>query len=222
MRGNYHAAHSPWFVCLDYDRAVDVIVGERAADQRRAGCGLSAATSSDRSTPPDQPAAPTASGPSMYLNGASYVNVPNASLPAIGSGDFTLEAWIYPTNVTGFHAVLAKWYAAGFWFGIVQRQAALLSRQHARLSKAPPPFPINRWTHIAVYSYYDALRQRLFRRVLSSTATLTGSTCTPARPRSAARMICTSATIKTSNTSSATLPKPASGTAHAARESTAP
>ena len=62
----------------------------------------------DRSTPPDQPAQPTASGPAMYLNGASDVNVPNASLPVIGSGDFTLEAWVYPTNVTGFHAVLAN------------------------------------------------------------------------------------------------------------------
>src|SRR5512146_2950640 len=40
--------------------------------------------------------APTASGSSMYLNGSSYVSIPNISLPAIGSGDFTLEAWIYP------------------------------------------------------------------------------------------------------------------------------
>ncbi|MBI5564748.1 MAG: hypothetical protein HY870_07635, partial [Chloroflexi bacterium] len=62
--------------------------------------------------------APTASGPSLYLNGSNYVNVPHASLPAIGSSDLTLEAWIYPTNVTGFHAVLAKQYNVGFWFGV--------------------------------------------------------------------------------------------------------
>src|SRR5512147_3170253 len=54
--------------------------------------------------------APTASGPSMYLNGSSYVNVPNASLPAVGGNDLMLEAWIYPTDVTGYHAVFGKRY----------------------------------------------------------------------------------------------------------------
>jgi hypothetical protein len=111
-------------------------------------------TNPDRSTPPDQSAAPTASGPSMYLNGSSYVSIPNASLPAIGSGDFTVEAWIYPTSVTGFHAVMAKWYAAGFWFGIYNGKLRFY-RGSTTFVESTVVIPINRWTHIAVASYYE-------------------------------------------------------------------
>ena len=76
----------------------------------------------------------------MYLNGTSDVNVPHASLPAIGSGDFTLEAWIYPTNVTGFHAVFGKGYPLGYWFGMYNgklrfyRGSTVVCRRHDRHS----------------------------------------------------------------------------------------
>ncbi len=106
-------------------------------------------------TAPIQVSAPTASGPSMYLNGASYVSIPNASVPVIGSGDFTVEAWIYPTSVTGFHAVMAKWYAAGFWFGIYNGKLRFY-RGSTTFVETTAAIPINRWTHIAVNSYYDA------------------------------------------------------------------
>jgi hypothetical protein len=99
--------------------------------------------------------APTASGPSMYLNGSSYVSIPHASLPAIGSGDFTVEAWVYPSSVTGFHAVMAKWYAAGFWFGIYNGKLRFY-RGSTTFVETTAAIPINRWTHIAVNSYYDA------------------------------------------------------------------
>ena len=155
--------------------------------------------------------APTASGPSMYLNGASYVSIPNASLPAIGSGDFTLEAWVYPTNVTGFHAVMAKWYAAGFWFGIYNGKLRFY-RGSTTFVETTAAIPINRWTHIAVNSYYDRVGQRLSRGVLHQRRSGRLSTFTPARLRSAARMICILAAIKASNTSSAILPRRASGT----------
>jgi len=99
--------------------------------------------------------APTASGPSMYLNGTNYVSIPNASLPVIGSGDFTLEAWIYPTTVTGFHAVMAKWYSLGFWFGVYNGKLRFY-RGSGSFVESTAAIPINRWTHIAVNSYYDA------------------------------------------------------------------
>ncbi|HEY4723080.1 MAG TPA: LamG domain-containing protein, partial [Anaerolineae bacterium] len=98
--------------------------------------------------------APTASGPSLYLNGASYVSVPHASLPAIDSGDFTLEAWIYPTTVTGFHAVMAKWYSVGFWFGLYNGKLRFY-RGSGSFVETTASIPINRWTHIAVASYYE-------------------------------------------------------------------
>ena len=74
----------------------------------------------------------------MRLNGTNYVSIPNASLPALGSGPFTLEAWIYPTNVTGFHAVMAKFYSVGYWFGVYNGKSGASIGAARRLSKAPP------------------------------------------------------------------------------------
>jgi len=99
--------------------------------------------------------APTASGPSMYLNGSSYVSIPNASLPVIGSDDFTLDAWVYPTSVTGFHAVMAKWYSAAFGLHL-QRQAALVYRGSGYFVETTTPFHQSLDTH---------RRQLLLRRV---------------------------------------------------------
>ena len=99
--------------------------------------------------------APTASGPSMYLNGASAVNVPNASLPVIGTGDMTLEAWVYPTNLTGYRAVFGKQYNVGYWFGTYNGKLRFY-RGSSTFVESTTAIPLNRWTHIAVNSYYDA------------------------------------------------------------------
>jgi hypothetical protein len=90
----------------------------------------------------------------MYLNGSNYVNVPHASLPAIGSGDLMLEAWIYPTNVTGFHAVFGKYWSSGLWFGLYNGKLRFY-RGSTSSVESTAALPINRWTHIAVNSYFD-------------------------------------------------------------------
>ena len=90
----------------------------------------------------------------MYLNGTNYVSIPNASLPALGSGPFTLEAWIYPTNVTGFHAVFGKMAAAGYWFGVDNGKLRFY-RGSSTFVESTTAIPINRWTHIMVASYYE-------------------------------------------------------------------
>ena len=115
---------------------------------------LPAVANPDRATPPDQPAAPTGSGPSMFLNGASYVSIPDASLPAIGGNDMALEAWIYPGDLSGFRAVFAKQYNVGFWFGLYNGKLRFYRGSTAYVESAAT-IPINRWTHIAVNSYYD-------------------------------------------------------------------
>lgn len=120
----------------------------------RPAAAPSQSINADLLTPPAEPNAPTASGPSMYLNGASAVSVPSASLPAIGGGDLTLEAWIYPTNVTGFRAVLAKQYNVGFWFGLYNGKLRFYRGSTAYV-ESTATIPVNRWTHIAVNSYYD-------------------------------------------------------------------
>jgi hypothetical protein len=108
----------------------------------------------EKAQPPQQPTTPAASGPSMYLNGASYVSVPHGSLPAIGSSDMALEAWIYPTTVTGFRAVLAKQYNVGYWFGLYNGKLRFY-RGSGYSVESTATIPVNRWTHIAVNSYHD-------------------------------------------------------------------
>ena len=103
---------------------------------------------------PISPRSPTASGPAMYLNGASAVNVPNASLPVIGTGDMTLEAWVYPTNLTGFRAVFGKQYNLGYWFGTYNGKLRFY-RGSTVFVESTNAIPLNRWTHIAVNSYFD-------------------------------------------------------------------
>jgi hypothetical protein len=90
----------------------------------------------------------------MYLNGASAVSISDASLPAIGSGDFTLEAWIYPTTVSDYRAVFGKWYSIGYWFGIYNGKLRFY-RGSGNFVESTASIPINRWTHIAVSSYFD-------------------------------------------------------------------
>ena len=100
----------------------------------------------------------------MYLNGTNYVSIPNAALPTIGSGAFTLEAWIYPTNVTGFHAVFGKLYSVGYWFGVYNGRLRFY-RGSSTFVESTTSIPTNQWTHIMVTSARALLRQ-LPRRVL--------------------------------------------------------
>ncbi|MFN8594769.1 MAG: LamG-like jellyroll fold domain-containing protein [Anaerolineae bacterium] len=108
----------------------------------------------DQSAPPAEPAAPNVSGPALYLNGTNYVNIPNASFPVLGGNDVTFEAWVYPTNLTGFRAVLAKQYNVGFWFGLYNGKLRFY-RGSTAFAESTTAIPINRWTHIAVNSYWD-------------------------------------------------------------------
>ncbi len=50
---------------------------------------------------------------------------------------------------------MAKWYAAGFWFGIYNGKLRFY-RGSTTFVESTTAIPINRWTHIAVNSYYDA------------------------------------------------------------------
>lgn len=145
---------------------------ERNEAQSKAATTQSPASSeiashAERSTPQQEDAAPLGtlamtntlnasmtSGPSLYLNGTNYVNVPNASLPAIGGGDMTLEAWVYPTNLTGLRGVFGKYWSVGYWFGLANGKLRFYRGSTAYV-ESTASIPINRWTHIAVNSYFD-------------------------------------------------------------------
>lgn len=96
---------------------------------------------------------PGDAGPSLYLNGSSYLAVPAASAPALGQ-DWTVEAWVYPSSTTGCRAVLGKDYANGLWFGLCNG-AVRFHRGSAAFIQGTTIVPVNQWTHIAVSTFYE-------------------------------------------------------------------
>ncbi len=96
------------------------------------------------------PRTPNANSASMYLNGASYVRVPHASLPDLNTATF--EAWIYPTTTSGCHAVFGKDYTQGFWVGICNGKLRF-HRGGGPANDGLVTIPANVWTHIAVETY---------------------------------------------------------------------
>lgn len=100
-------------------------------------------------------------GPSMYLNGSSYVSIPHAQFPNIGDGPIMLEAWVYPTSISGCRAVFGKEYFSGLWFGICNGRLRF-HRGSANYIESTFTVPANTWTHIAVDSYFEYYENRYY------------------------------------------------------------
>ena len=109
----------------------------------------------------DPSATEATSGPSMYLNGSSYVSIPHASFPNIGDGPIMLEAWVFPESVANCRAVFGKEYYSGFWFGICNGRLRF-HRGTATYIESTFTVPALTWTHIAVDSYYDGYADRYY------------------------------------------------------------
>ena len=97
-------------------------------------------------------------GGSMYFDGSSdYLVVPYSPTLNILSGDFTVETWVYPTQVSGIVPFLAQWQQtvnlAGF---LLASNGANFVFYFAPVSTAAPilssstTFTADSWYHIAV------------------------------------------------------------------------
>jgi len=108
------------------------------------------------SVQPFSPFAPTTAystgvnGGSMYFDGSSYLNTASSSVFNFGTGDFTIECWVYPTS-SAVNTIYSDRPAGGivlrldlgsvinvFYSGGVASFSSTLTA------------PLNRWTHIAV------------------------------------------------------------------------
>jgi|688.fasta_scaffold38290_4 hypothetical protein len=99
---------------------------------------------------------------SIYFNGSASLQISNSSKFNLGSSDFTIEAWIYPTIGSGAYAIIAKSqgnYTTGYewWFGINNSpQNGVLQFTFVDASTTfysvtnPNALSSNIWYHVAV------------------------------------------------------------------------
>ncbi len=92
---------------------------------------------------------------SMYFDGStSYLTTPSIQTNAIGTGDFTIECWIYPTNVIASQAIvdIRSPDTAGAGFDFYLNSSGKLSCSTALTGYITGTATIsnNTWTHIAL------------------------------------------------------------------------
>jgi hypothetical protein len=107
-----------------------------------------------------QPFSPTASyttalyGGSGYFNGSSdYLTAPTNAAFTLGTGDFTVEAWIYPTSSTGVRGVmgLADGGSTGsfvFFYNLVANKVTFNNTNGSQATSVAS-IVLNCWTHVA-------------------------------------------------------------------------
>lgn len=93
---------------------------------------------------------------SMYFDGTGdRLTMPANPDVDVSSGNFTVEAWVYPTSSSGIKTVYANWFdgtSGGVIFGINSGTAALWWRPFDNASPMVTGSSVsnNTWTHIAV------------------------------------------------------------------------
>ncbi len=93
----------------------------------------------------------TASG---YFNGSSYLTVPNSSAWAFGSGDFTIECYIYIAATSSLpHVITGMWGSGGYaWELLVSGDTTqiIFSVNGTTYFLWAGPIGLTTWRHIAV------------------------------------------------------------------------
>ena len=99
----------------------------------------------------NSPTASTSGSGSMYFNGSTYLVGPTTSALNIGTGNYTVEFWIYPTVTP---SVLDIYFSASsnsnnFQLGFSPTQG-LYSNVPSIRSGSSANLPLNTWTHCAL------------------------------------------------------------------------
>lgn len=97
--------------------------------------------------------------------GTARMVIPFADVPSVLSGDFTIEAWVYPTDITGYRVVLAQWQqttgGGGFSLAINAGKpyfAFGAFNENAGLVVGANNIIANQWQHMAVTRSGDVFR----------------------------------------------------------------
>ena len=88
---------------------------------------------------------------SVYFDGNDYLISPSNPSFAFGTGDYTIEAWVYPTSIrNGENLVYATDVTGGTSFGFNQTQIYVGARATGYDLQVSYTMQTNTWTHIAV------------------------------------------------------------------------
>ena len=87
----------------------------------------------------------------LSFNGGNYVNAGTNSVLDFTAGDFTFEAWINPSNVTGWKGILGKynWSTGGYIFALSNGQPAFW-RNGVWYYGTAASVSASQWQHLAV------------------------------------------------------------------------
>ena len=90
-------------------------------------------------------------GWSNYFNGSSYLEYANQTAYSPGTGDFTLECWVYHTVAAGSNT----WYVSHISGGVsfyrdTAGKLAFAKDAVAVIATSTNTLPVNTWTHVAV------------------------------------------------------------------------
>ena len=104
---------------------------------------------SDHTRSPDNIDNSVVGGSASFSGTSQYLSTIDTGLNL--TGDFTVEGWFYPTNVTGAHALWTFGQASAGRYTVQLNGTALLTNLYgAGSTNYTSTVPINTWTHIAM------------------------------------------------------------------------
>jgi len=115
-------------------------------------------------------------GGSGYFDGSGdYLSIANNSAFDFGSGDFSIEAWVYVPNVSGGKAIITKDGAARSWIFVLNNADALFAIPASTTSTLTNAVQANTWVHL----YFGRSGNTMYKAVNGSVSSGAWTTTIP-------------------------------------------